>query len=164
MTAEQLITRAFSKLGIRNSSTPITDAEMSDAILELNDFMRQMEADGIVIGWTPVRTKTDEITTPDWTWRMIYLNFAIILAPEYGKEPSQILYADARGAYSTVLDQIIDPIRTAYPSDLPVGAGNMGVGPRMGNSVFFGNDFEDDILTGGGSAAQNETGDTLKTN
>lgn len=155
MTAGELITRSFRKLAISNPST----SDITDAISELNDMMRQLDV-RFAIGWTPVSSSSDEITTPDWTWRMIILRLAIIISPEYGKQPPPALIADAGAAYKDLLDMVIEPIETAYPPDLPLGAGNTGMAGCSGGN-FFGEQFADDILTGSGNPVLDEAGDTI---
>tara|TARA_R110002167_G_C12705404_1_gene654352 strand:+ start:6221 stop:6700 length:480 start_codon:yes stop_codon:yes gene_type:complete len=158
MLVGKLLERAFAKLTIRTSESALTDSEKSDAIDELNNMMRELEADGINIGWTPVSATTDSITTPDWSWRMIYLRLAILIAPEYGKEASATVREDHKSAYETVLSQILDHITTNAPPDLPTGAGNREWGSQRN---FVGNSSDEDILTGNGGSLLDQTSQNL---
>ena len=158
MTVGKLLERAFSKLAIRTSESALTTKEKDDAIEELNHMMRELEADSIVLGWTPVSATTDEITVPDWAVRMIYLRLAILISPEYGKDPSAAVLADHKSALETVRSQLQDHITVTLPPDLPTGAGNRTWGDRRN---FEGNVTENDILTGNGGSLQDQTGQTL---
>ena len=158
MLVSKLIERAFAKLAIQTSINELSDKEKEDAIEELNHMMRELEGDGIVIGWTPVSAVTDTITTPDWSWRMIYLRLAILISPEYGKTPSPLVINDHKSAYNTVQSQIQDHIDVALPPDMPMGGGNRGC---RGSQNFVGNDSADNILTGNGDILFDQTNTTI---
>ncbi len=164
MTAGQLITNAFRKLGIRTSESTLTTAEKEDAIEDLNNMMRSLEARSIPLGWTPVSGIDDEITTPDWSYHFLYLTLAIHMAPDYGKEPSRIVYAAADRAYKDVLDHIVEVPMVALPPDMPVGSGSQGIGQSRSDRRFVGDQASEDILTGDGSGLLDETATPLTRN
>lgn len=162
MTAGEIITAAYRKLRIRTSESELTSTEISDAIFELNNMMRQYETDGFYIGWTPVSATTDTITTPDWSYRFIYLGLAVLLSSEFGVQLSPVAIADFESARKAVLNMVVHAPVTSSPADMPMGAGNFGIGHRSQSSKFVGNEAENDILTGTGGNLSDETADSLQ--
>ena len=162
MTAGEAITAAYRKLRIRTSESSLTDAEISDAMFELNNMMRQYETDGFDLGWTPVAVTTDEITTPDWSYRFIYLGLAVLMSAEFGVQLSPITIADFETARRAIVNMMVDAPNGALPPDMPLGSGNQGIGQRdSGGRRFVGDTTSHDLLTGGGDNLLDETASAL---
>lgn len=129
---------------------------------DLNSMMRTLEANNIVLGWTPCRDLSSNITVPDWAIEMITYRLAITLAPQYGKRASAELTSLAKESYDAVLNQLREHIAVKLPADLPTGSGNRtwgGYGTFSRN--FIGDQSSDDILTGNGDGLQDETASQL---
>jgi hypothetical protein len=69
--------------------------ESADALVALNDLLRRWEADGLALGWTDCTAVTDTLAVPNEALRAVAYNLAVDLAPEYGKQPSQLVLTTA---------------------------------------------------------------------
>lgn len=162
MNAGELITASFRKLAIRASESSLTEQEKTDALFELNNMMAQYETEGFHLAYTPVSSTSDEITTPEWSHRWMILSLAVLIAPEYGKQPSPVILADLSVAYKAIQNVLISAPRVKLPPDMPIGGGNQGIGQRdLGGRRFVGDQTSEDILTGGGDGLHDENGDQL---
>ena len=119
--------------------------------------MAQLDAQGIMLGYTEVSDLGDELTVPAGALRGIIAIMAIEVAPDFGGVVSDGLAKAAREGMNTMrtIGGRMGP--TALPSTLPIGAGNED--DSFGYSGHFYPESEAEILaeTTGAIGLENNT-------
>lgn len=123
-TALQIIERAFSKAGVKPAETPLTNAEVQDALDTLNDMLSEWDVNGTLKGAVPVETVNDDLIIPRFAFGAVKANLAIRLAPEYDRVVTQGMAFDATDSLKELVKATINLSDLDYPSTLPVGSGN----------------------------------------
>ena len=123
---------------------PLEADEYQDFIFAMNNYMAQLDAQGISLGYTEVSDLGDEVTIPTGALRGLIANMAIEVSPDYGGVISQGLIAAAQQGLQSmrILGQRIQASKN--PSTLPLGSGNEDM--LYGYSGHFYPDQEADIL------------------
>lgn len=128
-TKRQLVSKAFSRLGLASYAFDMDDSQWDDALTTLDSMMATWNQKGIRINYpfstSPENTDLDEETcVPISAAEAIYTNLAVNMASDYGKSPSLTLLARAKSTYDTLLTQAAQPHEMRFPKTLPAGAGN----------------------------------------
>jgi len=141
-TVADIAKRSLQKILVLESEAPFEASEFADFIDELNDYMTELDARGISLGYTLVDTVQDTVTVPNGAISGIVANMAIRVAPEYGGEISDGLVIAAKNGLNAMrlLGQRMGS--TKLPSTLPIGTGN---GERWRDTQYY-PDVEEDIL------------------
>lgn len=136
-TVEQVAKAALSRIIVQGSESQLEASEYADFMFAMNNFMAQLAASGINLGYTEVDSIQDEVTIPTGALRGLIANMAIEIAPDYGATISDALsLAAANGAQTMrLLGQHIKPSK--FPSTLPIGSGNESSGIGFGNNRFY---------------------------
>jgi hypothetical protein len=123
-TARVIIDRAFSKIGIRATETPLEASEIQDGLDVLNDMLAEWNANGTLKGADPVNAVGDQVQIPREAEGAVKANLAIRLAGEYERPVTQAMAFDATNSMNEFLSSSIDLDNIDYPSTLPIGSGN----------------------------------------
>jgi hypothetical protein len=83
-TVAQVAKASLQRILVQASEAPLEPDEYQDYIFALNNYMTQLDAQGIVLGYTVVDSLGDEVTVPTGALRGIIANMAIEVAPDYG--------------------------------------------------------------------------------
>jgi hypothetical protein len=123
-TVAQVAKSALQRILVQASEAPLEADEYQDFIFAMNNYMAELDAQGISLGYTVVNDLGDEVTIPTGALRGLIANLAIEVSPDYGGVISQGLVKAARDGFQTMrlLGQRIAATRN--PSTLPVGSGN----------------------------------------
>lgn len=143
-TVEQVANSALKRIIVQGSESSLEADEYADFIFALNNYMHQLAAEGINLGFTEVSTIQDAVTIPTGALRGLIANMAIEVSPDYGGFVSEALVLAARQGKQTMrlIGQRIG--KTRYPSTLPRGTGNYD-SFSMGDNFYP--DLERTILT-----------------
>ena len=143
-TVEQVAKDALKMIMVQGSEAPLEADDYADFITSLNDYMQELAAQGINLGYTEVSSIQDQVTVPLGALRGIKANMAINVSPSYGGVVSEALVMAARQGKQTMrlIGQRIG--KTRYPSTLPRGTGNYD-SFSMGDNYYP--DLESTILT-----------------
>lgn len=98
-TVQSLLLRALRLAGLPYKSTSYY---LSDALLTLNQMLARWEADGLSIGWMPVTSVSDTLVMPEDAKEAVAYNLAVKIAPEYGYEPSALVFKTATDSYNAI--------------------------------------------------------------
>lgn len=122
------ITAAYSKLRISELTVIPNPSDFELALSELENMMSEIASRGIEVGYNfeEEPDPNSDLNVPQEFWNMIATNLATRLIPDFNKEASPVLYAQAAQSMSQAsgicarnrLQQV------AYPSRQPVGSGN----------------------------------------
>lgn len=126
VTAQVIARRALKRILVEADEAPLEDTEYADFYDIMNDFMADLEAKNINLGYTPVSLGTDIVTVPDGALRGIITNCAIEAAADYGGSISESLRIAASEGMKTLRKLGKQRIKRRYPSDLHRGSGNSG--------------------------------------
>lgn len=128
-TKRQLITAAYRKLGIANYDFDLTPEQLQSACVDMDSLIASWEADGVHIGYAssdaPSTVDIDSDSgVPAYCNLAIYLNLAMLLAADYGKNITPDFQKKAEQAYKTMLLKSMPPVMEyQMPSTMPRGAG-----------------------------------------
>lgn len=135
-TALRIIERAFSKIGVRASETPLTASEVEDGLDTLNDLLSEWGTTGTLKGAVPVSGVGVELEIPRYSLGAVKANLAIRLAPEYDRPVTQGMAFDATDSVNKLVKAEINLSNVPFPGTLPVGEANTD-----GQEVITGRDF-----------------------
>ena len=158
-TVAQVAKAALQRILVQASEAPLQPDEFADFIFAMNNYMSELDAQGIQLGYTEVSDLGDTVTIPTGALRGLIANMAIEVAPDYNGIISQGLVKAAREGYNTmrIIGQTMG--NSKMPSTLPLGSGNED--NMFGYSGHFYPDAEAEILaesTGAISLEQNTGG------
>lgn len=122
----------------------------------MNNYMLDLDASGITLGYTEVTNLGDQITIPTGALRGLIANLAIEMAPDFGGQITAGLQRAAVEGLNTMRKLSRAVQITRHPSTLPVGAGNIGSGSFRTNRFYPGH--EDEILSETTGAISLESG------
>jgi hypothetical protein len=142
-TVEQVARASLQAILVQGSEATLEADEYQDYIFSLNNYMTQLDADGISLGYTVVDSLNDEVTIPVGALRGVIANMAIEVSAQYGGVISEALVLSAKKGMETMrkLGQRMGSVK--YPSTLPRGTGNYD---SFGISDNFYPESEADIL------------------
>lgn len=143
-TVAQVAKAALQRILVQASEASLEPDEYQDFIFAMNNYMGELDAQGITLGYTTVSDLGDEVTIPTGALRGLIANMAIEVSPDYGGVISDGLVKAAREGLQTMrlIGQHIS--ETKLPSTLPIGSGNDD--QTFGFSGHFYPDSEASIL------------------
>ena len=158
-TVAQVAKASLQRILVQASEAPLQPDEYSDFIFAMNNYMNDLDASGIQLGYTEVSALGDDVTIPTGALRGLIANMAIEVAPDYNGIISQGLVKAARDGFNTMrlIGQSMGVSK--MPSTLPIGSGNED--NLYGFSSHFYPDAEAEILaesTGAIGLEQNTNG------
>jgi hypothetical protein len=123
-TVAQVAKSALQRILVQASEAPLEPDEYQDFIFSMNNYMAELDAQGIQLGYTDVSDLGDNVTIPTGALRGLIANMAIEVAPDYNGVISAGLQKAARDGFNTMrmLGQSMG--KSKYPCTLPIGSGN----------------------------------------
>jgi P22 tail accessory factor. len=122
------ITAAYSKLRISGLTVIPNPSDLELALNELENMMAELASRGIEVGYNfeEEPDPNSDLNVPIEFWNMIATNLATRLIPDFNKDASPVLFAQASQSLSQAsgicarnrIQQV------AYPARQPVGSGN----------------------------------------
>lgn len=122
------ITAAYSKLRISGLTVLPNPSDLELALNELENMMAELASRGIEVGYNfeEEPDPNSDLNVPIEFWNMVSTNLATRLIPDFNKEASPVLFAQASQSLSQAsgicarnrIQQV------AYPARQPVGSGN----------------------------------------
>jgi hypothetical protein len=144
-TAAQVLKAALQRILVQGSEAEFEPDEYQDAIFDMNNYMLDLDAKGIALGYTFVSDLGDDITVPVGALRGVIANVAIEIAPDYNGTISPALVKAASDGLDTMRLLGTSIPTTRFPGTLPLGAGNEGDRVGLFGQHFF-PDLEAEIL------------------
>lgn len=120
----QTVRAILGKIIVSGAEETLQPAETADTIFAMNNYMTALDADGINLGYTIVKSINDEITVAPGAIQGIIFNVAVMIAPDYGAVVTPAMIDGAKLGLSAMrkLSRDIQPM--TLPSTLPIGSGN----------------------------------------
>ena len=143
-TLAQVAKASLQRILVQASEAPLEPDEYQDFIFSMNNYMSELDASGVQLGYTTVSDLGDEVTIPTGALRGLIANMAVEVAPDYNGVISAGLAKAARDGFNTMrlIGQSMGKSR--YPCTLPIGSGNEN--NDFGLSGHFFPDQESSIL------------------
>jgi hypothetical protein len=141
-TVEQVARASLQAILVQGSEAPLEADEYQDYIFALNNYMTNLDASGIQLGYTLVNSLDDVLTVPAGALRGIVANMAIEVAAQYGGTISETLVVSAKQGMDAMKKLGQQIVSSRFPSTLPIGSGN----DNWGNTTPFYPDVEAEIL------------------
>ena len=101
-TVAQVAKAALQRILVQASEAPLEPDEYQDFIFAMNNYMAQLDAQGISLGYTEVSDLGDTVTIPTGALRGLIANMAIEVSPDYGGVVSEGLVLAARQGLQTM--------------------------------------------------------------
>ena len=135
-TVAQVAKASLQKILVQATEAPIEASELQDFIFGMNNYMLDLDASGIQLGYTAVSDGGDDVTVPTGALRGVIYNMAIEMAPEFDGEVTAAVAKIANDSMNTLrlLGQTIG--ESAFPSTLPIGSGNEGCQSRLSRRFY----------------------------
>lgn len=152
-TAAEVIKAALQKTIVQASEAAFEPDEFADAIFTMNNYMTDLDASGIALGYTVVTTLGDEVTIPVGALRGLIYNLAIETAPEFSGVVTTEVREIARAGLNTMRKLGVSMGDSAFPATLPRGTGH-----RLQRDDRFYPDLEAEILAETTGSIALETG------
>lgn len=127
-TAAQVIKASLQRILVQASETPIEASEADDFIFAMNNYMLDLDASGITLGYTVVNDLEDPVTIPTGALRGLIANMAVEVAPEFDGVVTATLARIAADGLETMRKLGVTIAQTHFPPTLPIGSGNQGRG------------------------------------
>ena len=143
-TVAQVAKAALQKILVQASESALEPSEYQDFIFTMNNFMLDLDAGGVSLGYTEVSNLGDTVTIPPGALQGLIYNTALLCAPEYDGEVTPTLMRIAHESLKTMRKLGRSIPTSSYPGTLSIGSGNEG-NFNYRNSHFF-NDQEAAIL------------------
>lgn len=124
-TVAQVAKAALQRILVQASEAPLEADEYQDFIFAMNNYMAELDASGIVLGYTVVQNLSDQVTIPTGALRGVIANLAIEVSPDYGGIVSDGLVKAAREGMQTMRQVGQSMGVTRFPATLPIGSGNI---------------------------------------
>lgn len=103
---QDVINQAFSEIGMGSFQYDLQPEDNQTALRKLDAMMATWGGtQGIRIGYAGGDGKgelTPSTMVPDWAYEALYLNLALRLCPDYGKQPSPLTVMGAKNALDAV--------------------------------------------------------------
>lgn len=158
-TVAQVAKASLQRILVQASEAPLQPDEYADYIFSLNNYMGELDAQGIALGFTEVSDLGDDVTVPLGALRGIIANMAIEVAPDYGGIVTDALAKAAAEGMKTMRQIGQSMGSSKMPPTLPIGSGNEGTDRVSNTSSLFYPDSETSILaeTTGAIGLEKET-------
>ena len=116
--------------------------EVGDVVFAMNNYMFQLAATGVDLGWSEITNIAQELTVPRGAINGVIKNTAIQIAESFGWPVSELAERLALNSYEAMVQIAVSIPAASQPDGLPVGVANEWQSGRR----FFGPD-EATILT-----------------
>lgn len=123
-TALHIITRAFSKAGLRTAESPLTADEVEDGRDVLNDLLASWNANDVLTGVRLIEDVDNDTLIPREAEWAVKAKLATLLAGEYGVTVAPALAADVTESMRSWLIAKMNLSDVSFPDTLPRGSGN----------------------------------------
>jgi len=143
-TAAQVLKTALLRIISQGAEADLQPDEFDDAIFAMNNYMFDLDARGVRLGYTQVTNLADNITVPLGALRGVIANVAIEIAPDFGGEISPGLVRAAKEGLEAMEELGVVVTTSVFPSTLPIGSGNEHNDHGLSNRFFP--DLEREIL------------------
>lgn len=123
-TVAQVVKASLQQIVVQASEAKIEASDAQDFIFAMNNYMLDLDAKGVTLGYTVVDDLGDDITIPTGALRGLIMNMAIEMAPQYLAPVTRELALAAKEGLSTMRTLGLVTPQTHFPSTLPRGSGN----------------------------------------
>lgn len=128
-TKRQIIDASLEEIGLDPIEFDISSREYQRCARRLDALMASWKSKGIDLGYSVIASPEDididaESNIADYGWQAVFLNLALSIAPTFGKQPLNETKANAKDAYSSLLNTKVEIKKYAYPNTFPKGSGN----------------------------------------
>lgn len=160
-TAAQVIKAALQKILVQDSEAPLQADEFQDSIFALNNYMLDLDAEGITLGFTEISSLGDSVTIPTGALRGVIANLAIEMSADFDATVTPGLQRAAAEGLKAMRKLGVIMGATEYPGSLPIGSGNYDGSFRQ---THFFPDLEAEILaeTTGAIGLEVDTNETAE--
>lgn len=123
-TANNIISGALRKAGIKAAESPITESEFADGLDLLNDTFSELEESVLSLGFQPVPNGASEVRMPRGAVNFAKGYLAMRMVSEYRIPMPVGLPAEVDESMRNVMMANRQNMATSYPDNLPIGSGS----------------------------------------
>lgn len=135
-TAGDIVSRALRLLTVLDPHEAAEAEDFETGAAALNAMCARWEADGLALGWSPVRNPLDPLPSPPEAEEALAYNLAVRLRPEYNVDLKPDIVGIAREGLSALLrDRLVEmPLTMRSRLDRGFGSNSWD---RILNGAYF---------------------------
>lgn len=127
MTGNEAISGALKAIGVLQETESASAEQAADGLVRLNDLMADLSGDGVDVGYAPQSDPTLDVGLNIESRQAVKSLLAVVLCPDYERQPSPVLIALATAGREKLLRDAIIRNPITSPQTLPRGDGGRGV-------------------------------------
>lgn len=126
MTKGELADRILKLLGINARMSEANPTEVSDTLINLEDWMLSQNAVGRRLGWVQAADTSnpdpaEDAGIPDWAVMGVVNNMALYMSPYFDKPANPVIARNASIGMQTIVNRTVEVQDVQYPSRFPRG-------------------------------------------
>ncbi len=123
-TAAQVVRAILQEILVQATESDLESSEVQDTIFAMNNFMAELDSNGVSLGYTIVSNLGDTITIAGGAINGLIKNVAMQIAPQFDVPITADLAAQARKGLTVMTNLGITLQPAQFPCTLPIGSGN----------------------------------------
>lgn len=123
MTGNELITPALRSIGVLQETESASAEQAATALVTLNDLMAGLQGEGVDLGYAPQSDPSVDIGLNIEDRQAVKAILAVMLCPDYERQPHPVIVALASEGRNTLLRNSILRNKVSTPQTLPRGDG-----------------------------------------
>lgn len=123
-TAAQVVRAILQKILVQEAEADLEPDEAADTVFAMNNYMTELDANGVQLGYTVITNLSQPITIPDGAINGLINNVAILVAPDFDGTITQAIISQARKGLKVMTNLGLNLQPAEFPDTLPIGSGN----------------------------------------
>ena len=122
--AGQAVRAILQEILVQESEADLEASEVADTIFAMNNFMTELDANGVKLGYTIINSLDDTLTIAAGAINGLIKNVAMQIAPQFDAIVTPALLAQARKGLKVMTNIGVTLQPAEFPDTLPIGSGN----------------------------------------
>lgn len=123
-TAAQVVKAILQEIVVQGAEANFEASEVQDTIFGMNNYMTELDANGVSLGYTVVSDLGDTITIAAGAINGLIKNMALQMSPQFEVSPTALLIEQARKGLKVMTNIGLNLQPAQFPCTLPIGSGN----------------------------------------
>ncbi len=123
-TAAQVVRAIGQEILVQASEADLEPPETQDIIFAMNNYMAELDSDGVALGYTIISNLGETITIAAGAINGLIKNVAVYVSVQFDVPVSGELATQARKGLRVMTNLGLNLQPAVFPSTLPIGSGN----------------------------------------